>query len=55
MNKLKEVLEERDEHIKNNESVSAADIKFHTMIAKASGNDILALVYQILSRLGQQS
>ena len=53
--RLKEVLEEREDHIRKEESVSPADIEFHSLIASASRNEILSQVYKIISRLGQQS
>ena len=52
---LRNVLDEREEHIQKSESVSGADVEFHTLISRASGNKVLSLIYQIISRLGQQS
>jgi GntR family transcriptional repressor for pyruvate dehydrogenase complex len=53
--RLEAILREREEHLQKSESIARSDIEFHALLASASRNDVLALTYQIISHLGQQS
>jgi GntR family transcriptional regulator, transcriptional repressor for pyruvate dehydrogenase complex len=52
---LENILREREEHLSKSESIAMSDIDFHTLLASASRNDVLALIYRIISHMGQQS
>ena len=53
--KLERLLKKKKSNYKKGENDALLDIDFHTTIAEASGNEVLKLLYLIISKLGQQS
>jgi len=53
--KLEQLLKKKKSNYKKGINDSLVDIDFHTTIAEASGNEVLKLLYLIISKLGQQS
>ena len=53
--KLGQLLEKKKSNYKKGEDNTLVDIDFHTTIAEASGNEVLKLLYLIISKMGQQS
>jgi len=52
---LERIVNKREEAIKKHETIHQSDIEFHSLIAEASGNKVLSLLYQTISVQGQQS
>lgn len=52
---LEFLIEKKREYFEAGKSNTSIDIEFHTRIANIAGNDVLTLIYQIISQLGQQS
>lgn len=53
--KLEQLLKEKKSNYNKGENNALVDIDFHTTIAEASGNEVLKLLYLIISKMGQQS
>jgi GntR family transcriptional repressor for pyruvate dehydrogenase complex len=52
---LERLVSEREAGYQRGESVAALDVAFHTLIARASRNEVLNLLYQTIATFGQQS
>jgi DNA-binding FadR family transcriptional regulator len=55
LNKLEEMEKKRQEDYAQDKIFAQPDIRFHQILAEASGNDVLIVLEQIISLLGQQS
>ena len=53
--KLEKLLGKKRSNYMKGENDALVDIDFHTTIAEASGNEVLKLLYLIVSKMGQQS
>lgn len=53
--KLEQLLKKKKSNYETGGNDALVDIDFHTTIAEASGNEVLKLLYLIISKLGQQS
>jgi len=53
--KLGQLLKKKKSNYKKGKDNTLIDIDFHTTIAEASGNEVLKLLYLIISKMGQQS
>jgi DNA-binding FadR family transcriptional regulator len=53
--KLEQLLKKKKSNYEKGGNDALVDVDFHTTIAEASGNEVLKLLYQILSKRGQQS
>ncbi|MGM0431632.1 MAG: FCD domain-containing protein [Spirochaetota bacterium] len=52
---IEKLLEKKEEYYKKKIKNSSVDVEFHSAIAKASRNEVLEMLYHIISRMGQQS
>lgn len=55
LQKVEKLLKKKEEYYRKKIKNSSVDIEFHSTIAKASRNEVLELLYHIISRMGQQS
>jgi len=55
LRQLGRIVAQREESLKKAESIAPHDIAFHSLIATASRNEVLSLLYQTIATLGQQS
>jgi GntR family transcriptional repressor for pyruvate dehydrogenase complex len=55
LRKLERIVTRREQSHHRNESVMPYDIAFHSLIAAASRNEVLSLLYQTIAAQGQQS
>ncbi len=52
---LERLVREREESYRTGGTIAPLDVAFHTVIARASRNEVLSLLYQTIAALGQQS
>jgi len=55
IDRLERNVQERENRLRQSKSHADLDIAFHTTIAKACRNQVLSLLYQTITTLGQQS
>jgi len=55
LHELERIVARREESLRKGESIARHDIAFHELIARASRNEVLSLLYKTIATQGQQS